>query len=68
MTHAPPYTSTMGATWNSPGGWIACVDLNAVSAYYVDNEPPYATDDGGDRLYTSFGEPCGYGLTVNNNY
>jgi hypothetical protein len=63
MTHAPPYTFTMGATWNSPGGRFACVDLNAVGAYYFDIEPRCSTDDSGDTQCTSFGEPCGYALT-----
>jgi outer membrane receptor protein involved in Fe transport len=36
LAHAPPYTLTLGFTWNGLDGWFARTDWNAAGAYYFD--------------------------------
>ncbi|NNK33220.1 MAG: TonB-dependent receptor [Xanthomonadales bacterium] len=36
FAHAPPYTLNLGATWSSPAGWMARLDVNAVGSFYFD--------------------------------
>jgi outer membrane receptor protein involved in Fe transport len=36
FAHAPPYTLNLGASYATPGGWMARLDFNAVGSYYFD--------------------------------
>jgi outer membrane receptor protein involved in Fe transport len=36
FAHAPPYTLNLGATFATPRGWIARLDINAVGSFYFD--------------------------------
>lgn len=36
FAHAPSYTVNAGATWATPAGWMARLDINAVDGYYFD--------------------------------
>ncbi len=39
QAHAPEYTLALNATWRSPRGWMARVDLAAIDDYYFDVPP-----------------------------
>ena len=36
FAHAPPYSLNVGATFATPGGWTARLDLNAVDSFHFD--------------------------------
>ncbi len=39
QAHAPEYTLALNATWRSPRGWMARVDVAAIDDYYFDVPP-----------------------------
>ena len=39
QAHAPEYKASLNATWRSPAGWMAAIDLSAVDDYYFDVPP-----------------------------
>ncbi|HEY6640677.1 TonB-dependent receptor [Povalibacter sp.] len=39
QAHAPEYTASVNATWRSPLGWMARVDVSAIDDFYFDVPP-----------------------------
>jgi len=48
FAHAPAYTLNTGATWSTPSGWLARLDVNAVDGFYFD----YSHDERADSRVT----------------
>jgi outer membrane receptor protein involved in Fe transport len=51
FAHAPPYTLNLGASYATPGGWVARLDYNAMGSFYFD----YSHDEkSGSRQLVNF--------------